>query len=131
MAILLTGGSGFLGSHIAEQLSAAGRPVRALVRKSSDTKFLRTLPGVELVEGAVDDRASVMRAAEGVTAIVHAAGLVKVRRPEEFIQVNTGGTENVTAAAVANKKTLRPARPQGSGVSRCVAFPRAVPLRRR
>jgi 2-alkyl-3-oxoalkanoate reductase len=107
MAILLTGGTGFLGSHVAEQLSAAGRPVRALVRKSSDTKFLRTLAGVELVEGAVDDQASVMRAAEGVTAIVHAAGLVKARRREEFFKVNTGGTENVVAAALANKTCLR------------------------
>jgi 2-alkyl-3-oxoalkanoate reductase len=107
MTILLTGGSGFLGSHIAQQLSATRRPVRALVRKSSDTSFLQTLSGVELIEGAVDDRASVMRAAEGVTAIVHAAGVVKARRPEEFFQVNTGGTENVVAAALANRKGLR------------------------
>jgi 2-alkyl-3-oxoalkanoate reductase len=107
MTILLTGGTGFLGSHVAEQLSAAGRSVRALVRKSSDTVFLRSLPHVELVEGAVEDRASVMRAAEGVRVIIHSAGIVKARRPEDFFKVNTGGTDNVMAAAVATKATLR------------------------
>ena len=61
MTILVTGGSGFLGSHIIEQLSQAGRPVRALVRRSSDTQFLRTLSNVELVDGAVDDRESLTR----------------------------------------------------------------------
>lgn len=107
MTILITGGSGFLGSHVAEQLSRAGRKVRALVRKSSDTSFLRTLPNVELVEGAVDDRASVLAAAKGVTGIVHAAGLVKARNPEEFMRVNAGGTENLLAAALENRDTLK------------------------
>src|SRR5690349_18951818 len=107
MTILITGGSGFLGSHVAEQLSRAGRSVRALVRKSSDTSFLRTLPGVELVEGAVDDRASVLAAAQGVTGIVHAAGLVKAKTPEDFNRVNAGGTENLIAAALENRATLK------------------------
>jgi nucleoside-diphosphate-sugar epimerase len=107
MTILITGGSGFLGSHVAEQLSRAGRKVRALVRKSSDTSFLRTLPGVELVEGAVDDRSSVFEAAKGVSGIVHAAGLVKARNPDEFMRVNAGGTENLVAAALENRATLR------------------------
>lgn len=107
MTVLVTGGSGFLGSHIVEQLSRAGRPVRALVRKSSDTRFLRTLPGVELVEGAVDDAASVKRAAAGVTGIVHAAGLVKARSGDEFMRVNRGGTENLLDAALENRATVR------------------------
>lgn len=99
MTILLTGGTGFVGSHIAEQLSAAGRKVRALARKTSDTTFLRSLDGVELVEGAVDDRASLDKAAEGVEAVIHCAGLVKARGADEFRLVNTVGTENVLAAA--------------------------------
>jgi len=107
MTVLVTGGSGFLGSHVVEQLSRAGRPVRALVRKSSDTRFLRSLPHVELVEGAVDDAASVKRAAAGVTGIVHAAGLVKARSGEEFMRVNRGGTENLLDAALESRATVR------------------------
>jgi nucleoside-diphosphate-sugar epimerase len=105
--ILVTGGSGFLGSHVVEQLALAGRPVRALVRTASDTKFLRTLPNVELWDGSIDQRASVLAAARGVTGIVHAAGLVKARSAEEFMRVNAGGTENVVAAALENKATLK------------------------
>ena len=50
--------------------------VRALVRKSSDTSFLRTLPNVELADGAVDDLASVKRAFEGVTPDLDLRGVV-------------------------------------------------------
>jgi len=107
MTTLLTGGSGFLGSHIAEQLSRAGQKVRALVRKSSDTEFLRSLPHVELAEGAVDDLGSFARAAEGVEYIVHAAGLVKARGEREFMDTNGRGTENALEAARRTKKTLR------------------------
>jgi len=107
MTVLLTGGSGFLGSHIAEQLSLAGRRVRALVRQTSDTSFLRTLENVELVQGAVEDAATLSGAVEGVDAIVHSAGLVKARNAEEFYQVNAKGTENLLQAALTAKSTLR------------------------
>lgn len=103
MTILLTGGSGFLGSHIAEQLSESGRKVRVLVRRTSNTRFLRTLPGVELFEGAVDDPVSLERAADGVDAVVHAAGLVRARSGDEFRRINAGGTENAIRAARGKK----------------------------
>lgn len=99
MTVLVTGASGFLGSHVVEQLTRAGHPVRALVRRTSDKRFLETLTDVEIVEGAVDDTESVMRAARGARAIVHAAGLVKARSEQEFRRVNTDGTRNMLAAA--------------------------------
>jgi nucleoside-diphosphate-sugar epimerase len=107
MTILVTGGSGFLGSHIIEQLSEAGRKVRALVRRSSDTRFLRTLANVELVDGAVDDRASLDRAVLGVTAVVHSAGLVKARNLDEFMRVNALGTENLLEACLPLGDSLK------------------------
>lgn len=89
-----------MGSHVAEQLSKAGRPVRALVRSSSNTKFLSSLPNVSLAYGSVENRASVFEAMDGVTSIVHVAGLVKAKDGEEFRRVNTGGTQTVLEAAI-------------------------------
>ena len=107
MTILVTGASGFLGSHVAEQLSQAGQPVRALVRRSSNTKFLSTLRGVELAYGSVEDRASCLAATEGVSGIIHVVGLVKAKSSEDFLRVNTEGTENLLEGAEKNRDTVR------------------------
>ncbi|NLE85910.1 MAG: NAD(P)-dependent oxidoreductase [Myxococcales bacterium] len=107
MTVLVTGASGFLGSHIVEQLAQSGRPVRALVRKTSNTKFLESLENVELAYGSVDDQESVLAAADGVEAIIHAAGLVKARGPAEFWSINTEGTQNMLTAALRQKDRLK------------------------
>lgn len=99
MTVLVTGATGFLGSHIAEQLSQSGAKVRALVRGTSDTRFLEGLNNVELVTGAVDDFESCVRACQGVEGIIHSAGLVKAKSPDDFRRVNTEGTENLLRAA--------------------------------
>ncbi|MFO0587373.1 MAG: NAD(P)-dependent oxidoreductase [Polyangiaceae bacterium] len=99
MRVLVTGASGFLGSHVAEQLVLAGHQVVALVRKSSKVDFLKGLKGVELAYGAVEDRESIKAAVKGADALIHSAGAVKARTPEEFRQINVGGTENALFAA--------------------------------
>ncbi len=107
MKVLVTGGSGFLGSHVAEQLTQAGHTVRALVRKSSNRKFLQTLDRIELAEGSVEDRASIDRAMQGIDAVVHSAGLVKARTEDEFHSCNTQGTVNLLEAAMAHAPGLK------------------------
>ena len=102
MRILLTGGSGFLGSHIAEQLDQQGADVRALVRPTSDTRFLEGLEHVTLLSGALSDEDSLLAATEGVDGIIHAAGLVKARRPADFHRTNEQGTANLLDAAKQN-----------------------------
>lgn len=106
MRVLVTGGSGFLGSHVAERLAAKGHEVRCLVRKSSKTDFLESL-SVTLVDGAVDKPASLVAAVAGVDAIVHCAGLVKAKAEEEFVRVHEGGTRALAEAAIAHAPDLR------------------------
>src|SRR6516165_2979084 len=72
---VLTGATGLLGSHLAEQLRAGGERVRALVRPTSDVTFLKQL-GVELVTGDLRDPTSVRRAVSGADLVYHAAARV-------------------------------------------------------
>jgi nucleoside-diphosphate-sugar epimerase len=72
---VITGATGLLGSHIAEQLVARGERVRALVRAGSDSSFLRPL-GVELAEGDLGVPASLTKAVEGADVVYHCAARV-------------------------------------------------------
>ncbi|MFQ6048109.1 MAG: NAD-dependent epimerase/dehydratase family protein [Phycisphaerae bacterium] len=98
---LVTGATGLLGSHIVEQLVCRSRPVRALVRPGSDTRWLRTQP-VELVEGDVTDPPSLRSACRGVTCLYHAAAQVGDWGPwRQFVRVTVEGTPNMLPAARA------------------------------
>lgn len=96
----MTGASGLIGSHVAEQLRAAGSRVVALQRPGSDTSFLTGI-GCEIVDGDVRESAETLSGKmESPEAVVHAAALVysgaswpKVR------EVNVEGTRNVVRAA--------------------------------
>jgi nucleoside-diphosphate-sugar epimerase len=106
--VLVTGGSGFLGSHVAEQLSKAGHTVRALVRRTSNRKFLSTLPGIEFAEGSVEDAAKVEDAMKGgVDAVIHAAAIVKGRNEAEFVEANVTGTRNMLDAVEKHAPNLK------------------------
>lgn len=98
---LVTGGTGLLGSHIAERLAAAGVPVRALVRPSSDVRHLRGL-GVELVRGDLTDPASCDQALDGVEVVFHAASKVGDWGSwAEFERDCVAATESLGRAAAA------------------------------
>jgi nucleoside-diphosphate-sugar epimerase len=107
MKVLVTGASGFLGSHVAEQLTKEGHEVRALVRKSSNRSFLERLERLEFAYGGIEDAGNVAEAVKGVDAIVHSAGLVKARTPGEFQTTNVEGTRNILEAAKAHAPNLR------------------------
>ncbi|MGD0197501.1 MAG: NAD-dependent epimerase/dehydratase family protein [Solirubrobacteraceae bacterium] len=98
---LLTGGTGFVGGHLAERLAAEGYELRCLARSRSDRSLLAAL-GLEVVIGGLEDRAALERAAAGCSYVVHCAALVSDwATVAEIRQVNVEGTRNVVDAALA------------------------------
>lgn len=96
----LTGGTGFVGSHVAEALLREGWRVRALVRRPDAPGWLKGLD-VETVRGDVRDPASLGQLVEGAQAVVHVAGKTAARNEAEYLAANAGGVANVAAATRA------------------------------
>jgi nucleoside-diphosphate-sugar epimerase len=100
--VLLTGASGFVGSHVLDCLVQRGIPVRALLRGSSSRRFIgQHLPELQICEGTIDQPGPLASAMKGVTHVIHCAGLVKALRIREFYAANQLGTRHVVAAANA------------------------------
>lgn len=98
MTVLVTGGSGLVGSHVIEALRARGESVRALVRPASRAVIEQL--GAEAVPGDVQDAAVWRAAAHGVRGLVHAAALLQQRASwQEYEAVNVGGTRLAALAA--------------------------------
>ena len=97
MLILVTGGNGFVGSHLVEGLLDRGHQVRCLIRHTSDLSFIAALP-VEFVCGALDDRESLERACQGVDAVYHFAGATKAATAAAYFRVNAQGTRSLVEA---------------------------------
>jgi dihydroflavonol-4-reductase len=100
MTTLVTGATGFLGSHVARQLVARGDTVRVLVRASSSNRAISDL-SLEYVTGDLRDAASLERAMNGVQRVFHVAADYRLwaRRSKEIYDSNVGGTKNLLAAA--------------------------------
>ena len=98
MKALVTGATGFVGSHLAEALRERGHEVTALVRSPSKSAALGPL-GVRVVPGDLDDPASLARAVDGQDVVFHVAGLVAARDEDGFLRANRDGTANLVEAA--------------------------------
>ncbi len=96
---LVTGATGFIGSHVAERLVRDGWHVRTLVRPSSQTEFVDSL-GVEKVVGDLTDARSIQEAVQGCDVVVHCAAMVGDWGPvEQYRKVNVEGMRHLLDAA--------------------------------
>jgi len=102
----VTGGTGFIGSHLAEALLQRGVLVRCLVRKGSDLKWLKGLP-IEMTFGDCSDKASLREAVKDIDEIFHLAGITKAVKEKTYFEVNAFGTENLIHACLENNPRIR------------------------
>ena len=106
MKILITGASGFIGSHLADALHAKGHQLRCLVRTTSSLEWIKHLP-VEYVYGTLFDTEALTKAVKNVDVIYHVAGLTKAKSREEYFQGNQIATKNLLDAVLTANPAIK------------------------
>ena len=96
MRLAVTGGTGFVGSHLVDSALAAGHEVRALARREQPPR-----DRLAWIPGSLDDRAAMKRLVEDADAVIHVAGVINAPDPAGFEQGNVAGTLAMLAAATA------------------------------
>ena len=107
--ILVTGGTGFLGSHLLRSLVRAGKPVRALHRRHIPQQVADIRDQVEWVPGDVLDTGALEDAMQGIEQVYHCAAVVSFQpdKRAEMLRINVEGTANVVNLALnANVKKV-------------------------
>jgi dihydroflavonol-4-reductase len=104
---LLTGGTGFVGSHVAERLVLEGWSLRALMRPTSDATLVGRL-GADLVVGEITDPDGLVAGIEGVDAVFHLAGCTAATDEAEYHRVNVEGTAAIVEAIERCRPGTRP-----------------------
>ena len=100
---LITGATGFIGSHLAKDLSMKGASIRCLIRHSSPKAAIRFLGelGAELVYGDLTDEKSLGEAVEGADTVFHLGGGGRMDTPEDTcFRINVDGTRNLLNACL-------------------------------
>ncbi len=100
MRALVTGATGFVGSHVAEALAARGDAVTVLARSGARAAPLARL-GVTVALGSLEDPAALAAAARGQDVVFHLAGLTAAASPADYLRVNAEGTRRLLEAAAA------------------------------
>lgn len=105
MKILVTGGAGFIGSHVVEHYQQLASEIRVLDNLSSGYSRNLDCLNCTLIEGSITDRAAVRKAVDGVDLVFHLAALVSVaqsmNKPSECVDINVHGLLNVLEEASA------------------------------
>lgn len=96
MKLAVTGGTGFVGTHLVDAARAAGHQLRALTRRDQPPR-----EGIEWIGGDLGSRAALERLVDGADAIVHVAGTISAPNAAGFEKGNVAGTLAMLAAATA------------------------------
>ena len=103
MKIMLTGGTGFIGSYVLRFLLDEGYRVNALLRDSSKL-VLKNHSALKIFEGDINNKNEVKKSLSGCDVVIHLAALVRTKadNPKEFFDTNFKGTENLLLASRQN-----------------------------
>ncbi len=96
--ILVTGATGFVGSHLLEKLRSRGEAVRCLVRPATDPRRLPA--GVETAAGDLATGQGIDSAIAGVDTVIHVAGVTKALAPADYVAGNVRATETLVRSLV-------------------------------
>lgn len=103
---LVTGATGFVGTHLVERLVSEGWRIRALVRRTSNTASIERA-GAELARGDLDDVNAIRDACNGVDTVFHLAAVTAARSDAEYHHANVQGTRNVADAVASAEHSPR------------------------
>jgi nucleoside-diphosphate-sugar epimerase len=98
MKAVITGGAGFIGSHLIEALVARGDEVVCVERPGASRRWIAELP-IEVREHGVENPRLLASAFTGADVVYHLAGLTAARKPADYYRVNTEGTARVLRVA--------------------------------
>lgn len=101
----VTGGNGFVGSHLVDYLLKNDFDVTCLVRKSSNLQWLKGKE-ITIINGGFDDIAALESALQGMNYVFHVAGVVKAKDRADYFKANVGNTKTLLDACLKNKETL-------------------------
>ena len=105
MKILVTGASGFVGSHVTRLLVERGCEVRVLLRGSSSREWIKDL-ALEVSEGSLADAQTLERAVIGVDRVVHVAGAVSAPSRAAYFEHNAHGTRRLVEACLKSGSVI-------------------------
>ena len=105
---MVTGATGFVGSHILDRLHARGIPTVLLLRPASKTRFITPhLAEMETRTGSILDPGSLDKSLEGITHVIHCAGCTRASRYAHYYEINQAGTRNVVDAVNRHTSSFR------------------------
>lgn len=103
---VVTGGNGFVGSHLVEYLLEQNFSVRCITRKSSDLQWLKD-KNIEIIDSGLFDKEGLRKAFTGASYLFHVAGVVKSKKPEGYFKGNVETTRTLLETAVEFKDSFK------------------------
>ena len=104
--VLVTGATGFIGSHLVEKLLDRGYQVSSLIRRTSNPRWLQGLQ-VQWVSGDLTQESQLLKAVEDADYVYHLGGITKARRAVDYYRINHQGTRSLIEACLRRNRGLQ------------------------